>query len=115
MDFSNRLNQLDQEVYNFITEKVHQKKQIILFSESQSGDGNWDKEIYEDIPDFAYYDRPNGAEWAAIKEIYYTDDGKVEIHGILKGDSYPQAVVVLLDEFSAICKIELADYIANQK
>jgi hypothetical protein len=113
MNYIQLLNELTERATKYISEQISQKKKIVLFSKCETEDEEWAKDIYEDIPDFEVYGFANSAEWAAVMEIRQTEDNRIEIHGILKGDSYPVKTTIVLDELPSQCILYLADYLSN--
>lgn len=74
----------------------------------------WTVDIYDDVPDFPFYDKHAGVEWAAVKELKW-DGTNLYITGILKRDSYPDLATVSLQELDAYSSCALADYLSGME
>lgn len=73
MDFTKQFNDLINAAYHYITDTVKKQKAITFFDETPGKTHVWNQDVYEDVPDFAYYDGVDSAEWAAIKEIRHSE------------------------------------------
>ena len=107
--FIEQLNDIIPVAQEAITEQMAKQKSVILFSATGDEDEEWAADIYSDIPDFPFYDRYGLVNYAAVKEIHLNDQD-VKITGILKGDSYPEEVTVVLEELDAYSGAALADF-----
>lgn len=111
--FIEQLNEITEAAQGAITREVEKQKSIVLFSATSDEDEEWTADIYEEIPDFPFYDRHGFVGYAAIKELHLCDQG-IEVSGILKGDDYPRQVIVMLNELDDYSSASLADYILLQ-
>ena len=111
--FIEQLNDIIRVAQEAITEQMAKQKSDILFSATGDEDEKWTADIYSDIPDFPFYDRYGLVNYAAVKEIHLNDQD-VKITGILKGDSYPEEVTVVLEELDAYSSAALADFMLPQ-
>ena len=109
--FTEQLNTVKEAAQQAIAQIAIQKTHLILFSAAKGEADEWDVDIY-DMPDFPFYDKYNCAEYAAVKEIHFQQEG-IEITGILKGDSYGQEAKVLLTELDDYSSAALADYLLS--
>lgn len=96
-----------------IAEQMAKQKSIVFFSATGEEDEEWKADIYSDIPDFPFYDKYGLVNYAAVKEMHLNDQG-IKITGILKGDSYPEEVKVLLEELDTYSSASLADFLLSQ-
>ncbi len=87
--FLDQLNEVAEAAQQAITKKMLQEKDLILFSATDDEDEEWTVDIYDDVPEFPYYDKYGSVNYAAIKEIHLRQPA-IEITGILKGDFYPE-------------------------
>lgn len=111
--FIKQLNEITEAAQQAIAEQVAQQKSMILFSATGEEDEEWTADIYDEIPDFPFYDKHGFSSYAAIKKIHVCDRG-IEITGILKGDDYPKEIKVMLNELDDYSSAALADYIFSQ-
>ena len=111
--FIEQLNEISEAAQQAIAEQIVQQKSMILFSATGDEDEEWTTDIYDEIPDFPFYDKHGFVGYAAIKEMHGCDHG-IEITGILKGDDYPKEIKVMLNELDDYSSAALADYIFSQ-
>jgi hypothetical protein len=112
INFTAQLDELTRQAQLAILESLVNRKHIILFTttgKEEFGE-EWSLDIYDDVPDFPCYDKHDGIEYAAVKELKFEDDNVV-ITGILKRDSYPDTCTITLLELDAPSSCALADYL----
>lgn len=112
MKFLQSFIELANEARAYIQQQAIERKTIPLFHSLENEEEDWDRDIYGEIPDFPYYDKYGFADWAAVKEIKLTENGGVEIEGLLKGDNYPKTVTITLPELSFEHTIHLAEHLS---
>src|SRR5260221_6156372 len=112
INFTAQLDELTRQAQAAILDYVTNHKYIILFTATgkEEFDEKWSVDIYDDVPDFPCYDKHDGIEYAAVKELKLDGDN-VFITGILKRDSYPDTHTVTLLELDAHSSCALADYL----
>ncbi len=115
-DFSEQLDTLTREAQLEILRICTEQKQITVFTATgkEESDEEWSVDIYDDVPDFPYYEKHGGIEYAAVKELRW-DGTNVYITGLLKSDSYPETATVSLLELDAPSSCALADYLISMK
>lgn len=111
--FIEQLNDITRAAQQAITEQMAKQKSVVFFSATEDEDEEWTLDIYDDVPDFPFYDRCGLVNYAAVKEIHLNDQD-IKITGILKGDSYPNQVKVLLEELDTYSSASLADFLLSQ-
>ncbi|MBI1342415.1 MAG: hypothetical protein GC171_05710 [Terrimonas sp.] len=109
--FLDTLAELEQQVKDEIRNLLSSKPEFILF-EPDPGD-EWTKDIYDEIPDFAFYSKCGFVDYAAIRVVRQTEDD-ITVSGILKGESYPNEVTVNLNEIDSYHVLALADYLLSE-
>lgn len=110
-NFLDTLTELEQQAKDEIRSLLSTKPEFILF-ESDPED-EWTKDIYDEIPDFAFYSKYGFVDYAAIRAIKLVEDS-IKITGILKGESYPGEVTVNLNEIDSYHVLGLADYLLSE-
>lgn len=108
--FIEQLNEITEAAQQAIAEQMAKQKSVKFFSATEDEGEEWTADIYDEIPDFPFYDKHGFVSYAAIKEIQLSDNS-IQVTGILKGDSYPDEVHVLLSELDVYSSSALADYL----
>lgn len=111
--YINTLNELVDQAKTEIAELFNNKNEIILFEPDLKEEGEWTKDIYDEIPDFPFYSKYGFVDYAAIRVVRREEDDII-ITGIFKGDSYPGAVTVTLHEIESYHILALADYLLSE-
>ncbi|HEU4573463.1 MAG TPA: hypothetical protein VFS36_00560 [Chitinophagaceae bacterium] len=106
-----RLAELEQQAKEEIRSLLSVKPEFVLFEPDPENE--WTKDIYDEIPDFAFYSKHGFVDYAAIRVISKTDNG-ITVTGILKGDSYPDEVTITLHEMDSYHILALADYLLSE-
>ena len=109
--FLDSLAELEQQAKDEIRSLLSGKTEFILFEPDPQDE--WTKDIYDEIPDFAFYSKYGFVDYAAIRVVKQTEDD-ITVSGVLKGDSYPGEVTVHLNEIDSYHVLALADYLLSQ-
>lgn len=107
------LAELEQQAKEEIRSLLFGERGIVLFEPVPNEKDEWTKDIYDEIPDFAFYSKYGFVDYAAIRVISKTDNG-ITVTGIPKGDSYPGEVTITLHEVEAYSILALADYLLSE-
>jgi hypothetical protein len=110
--FLDQLNELTEKAKATIYQLIQKDKEITIFEAIDYEDDVWTKDIYDKVPDFAFYDKAGFVEYAAIKEIRFADD-TINVTGVFKGENYPKTITIRLNEMDCQNIIALADYLLS--
>ena len=110
-NFLEKLEQITNEAQEAIRVLMMEKKQVTLFTKCGEDNGeDWTKDIYDEIPDFPFFDTHGFVGYAAI-QVVELEGNAIIVSGILKNDCYPMAVKVNVFEMDAYSSVALADYL----
>jgi hypothetical protein len=109
--FLDTLAELEQQAKDEIRSLLSIKPEFVFFEPDEENE--WTKDIYDEIPDFAFYSKYGFVDYAAIRVVKQTEDD-ITISGILKGDSYPNEVTVHINEIDSYHVLALADYLLSE-
>lgn len=109
--FLDALAELEQQAKDEIRSLLSIKCEFVFFKPDEEDE--WTKDIYVEIPDFAFYSKYGFVDYAAIRVVKQTEDG-ITVTGILKGDNYPNEVTVCLNEIDSYYIMVLADYLLSE-
>lgn len=88
--FLDALAALEQQAKEEIRSLLSVKPEFVFFEPDEENE--WTKDIYDEIPDFAFYSKYGFVDYAAIRVVKQTEDD-ITISGILKGDRDRKSVV----------------------
>ena len=111
--FLSALNELNEQAKDEMAALLSQKNEIILFEPDPEREGEWTRDIHDEIPDFAFYGKHGLVDYAAIRVVKKVDN-EIIITGLLKGDSYAGEVTVNLFEMDSYHILALADYLLSE-
>lgn len=112
-NFISRFHSLIEEAYTAVTEILKNKGTLTLFTQDDIDQNeNMKIDLYDNVPDFPFFDRHDYIEYAAIQEIKL-DGEQVYITGIYKGNNFPDKITISLDELEGYYAIALAEYLHN--
>lgn len=110
--FLDQLNELTEKAKATIYQLIQKEKEVTIFEAIDYEDDVWTKDIYDKVPDLAFYDKAGFVEYAAIKEIRFADD-TINVTGVFKGENYPKTITIHLNEMDCQNIIALADYLLS--
>lgn len=109
--FLDALAELEQQAKEEIRSLLSVKSEFVLFEPDEENE--WTKDIYDEIPDFAFYSKYGFLDYAAIRVVKKAEND-LTVSGVLKGDSYPGEVTVHLNEIDSYHVLALADYLLSE-
>jgi hypothetical protein len=112
--FVKRYNELSIDAATYIWQRVAGAKKLSLDRLLEAEGVQRNKDFYERLPFFTYFNRPGRHESVAITELEAADGKDVVIKGIFTGDSYPNPVAIVLDELDNASSLYLADYLLHK-